>query len=180
MSASYNHFLKISHISAIYEFLHHCVDDLIEKSNTNFENYYNGDIELTQEDCEKACSFIQNLYRVSVMENHLKLPGDMSTNLQEAVTHCYMIRKNDIFQALARDYILQKDHNLVNNVDWRLKWVLGSSSLATLHSPLLQVDLHCSKKNGDDLMKNTINFEADLQQIDNLLMELIQFQKEFH
>lgn len=151
----------------------------MQKQNTNFENYNNGDIEWTEEDFDRARAYIQHLYRQSVIDNNLELPKDLTTDIQEAVTCCYKIRKNDIFQALAKECILQKGHNLVENIDWRLKWVLGTSDLATLQEPRLQVDLHFASKNTNNVTKNVLNFEANLEQIDNLISDLSKLQKEF-
>lgn len=67
----------------------------------------------------------------------------------------------------------------MENIDWRLKWVLGSSDLATLQEPRLQVDLHCVSKNGNSIVKDIVNFEASLEQIDNLITDLTKLQKEF-
>ncbi|XP_018570635.1 uncharacterized protein LOC108910502 [Anoplophora glabripennis] len=176
--ASYTHLLKISN-NSLYEFLHGCVDDLLQKQSPNFENYKNRDIEWTEEDFDRTRAYIQNLYRQSVIDDTLDLPKDLTTDLQEAITRCYTIRKNDIFQALAKEFILQDGHNLVNNIDWRLKWVLGTSDLAALQEPRLQVDLHCSNKIGDKVNRNVLNFEANLEQIDGLISDLSKLQREF-
>lgn len=151
----------------------------MQKQSTNFENYKNGDVEWTEEDFRGTRAYVQNLYRQSVLDGNLDTPKDLTSDVQEAITRCYTIRRNDIFQALAKDFILRNGHNLVNNIDWRLKWVLGTSDLANLQEPRLQVDLHCTNKIGNKINRNVVNFEANLEQIDNLIGDLSKLQKEF-
>ncbi|KAJ8967548.1 hypothetical protein NQ314_002863 [Rhamnusium bicolor] len=172
--------LKISNSRVLNQFLHECVDDLLEKQNANFDNYCNGgDIEWTKEDCHKARRCIQNFYRQSVIENTFQLSNDLASDLQKAIKQCYEIRKNEIFQALAEECVIKNGHNLVDNIDWKLKWVLGTSDIATTREPLLQVDLHCSRKGKSKREKYIVNFEANLEQVDNLISELTKLQKEF-
>lgn len=98
----------------------------------------------------------------------------IAENLRNEIRICYEIRKDEIYQALVEEAVVNRGHNLVKNIDWRLKWVMGTSGLATLRKPLLQVDLQCKTNEKNDC----VNFEVNLDQLDNLLSELTEVQKE--
>ncbi|KAG5893298.1 hypothetical protein JTB14_023508 [Gonioctena quinquepunctata] len=131
--------LKISDSPVLMKFLHECVDDLVGKREANFDNYNSVDIEWTKEDYDKARKGIQNCFSQSVIEDELNLrKQNLDVNVEEAVRNCFLIRRNEIFQAMAKEAVLKNGNNLVENIDWKLKWVLGSSDLASIREPLLQ------------------------------------------
>ncbi|CAH0555472.1 unnamed protein product [Brassicogethes aeneus] len=174
-------FLKISNnVPVLSKFLHESVDDLIGKSTLNFNNY-NSDIEWTPEDFEKAKKEIQNLYRNAINNKEFKLDiKDVNSEVIKLIEDCFTVRKSEIIQKVLKDGIVKNGHNLVDNIDWRLKWVMGSSKLATIREPLLQVDLHCTKfdREENEMKNNTVNFEMDIKQVNNLINELSSVQKE--
>lgn len=154
--------------------MHECVDDLIGKTTANFNNY-NSDIEWTLNDYNFSKNTIQNLYRQFVVDDKFDLKNNtIAENLRNEIRICYEIRKDEIYQALVEEAVVNRGHNLVKNIDWRLKWVMGTSGLATLRKPLLQVDLQCKTNEKNDC----VNFEVNLDQLDNLLSELTEVQKE--
>lgn len=83
-----------------------------------------------------------------------------------------------MFQALAKECVLNKGYNLVENFDWKVKWILGSSDLATIKEPIVQVDLYCINKEKDTLKRNIVNFEANSEKLDELICALTQVKKE--
>ncbi|RZC38993.1 HCaRG domain containing protein [Asbolus verrucosus] len=164
--------LKIANSPVLQQFLHDCVDDLIGTKQANFDNY-NSDIEWTIDDFNNAKTGIQKLYRQSVITN-CDLKTNLGDNVQQEIKNCFEIRKDDIFQALIKEKLVKSGHNLVENLDWKLKWVLGSSKLASIRQPLLQVDLHCLKKSPDvnNISKHNVNFEVNLETLDLLIAQL--------
>lgn len=94
----------------------------------------------------------------------------------KALRNCFELRRNEIWQAMAKEAVLKDGHNLVEAIDWRLKWVLGSSKLVTIREPLLQVDLQCVRKalntNNNDSGRNTVNFEMNAHELDDLIAQL--------
>lgn len=83
-----------------------------------------------------------------------------------------------MFQYLARTYVLKNGNNLVENIDWRLKWVLGSSDLAILKEAYLQIDLNGVQNKDEKIQKTSISFEANLEQVDQIIKELKAVKKE--
>lgn len=155
------------------------MDDLLGKTTLNYNNF-NSDIEWTEDDFNKAKRDIQNLYKHCIINNKELELKDSNPELTKMFQDCFNIRQNEILQKLLKENIIKKGHNLVENIDWRLKWIMGSSSLATIREPLLQVDLHCSKYDVEQNMSvnNTVNFEANLEQVNNLIEELTNITKE--
>ncbi|KAF2901925.1 hypothetical protein ILUMI_04261 [Ignelater luminosus] len=177
-----NSLLKITNTPVLQQFLHDCVDDLIGRKHANFDSY-SSDIEWTNEDYHNAIKFIQNLYREntqSTAENIL-VPKvqDLNPDSQQCIVDCYEIRKEEILQAIIRENLSKCGKPLVENIDWKLKWILGSSKLASLREPLLQVDLHCFKKQ-DESTRKTINFEMNLEQVDKLIAGLEKVKNEIN
>lgn len=123
-------------------------------------------------------NYIIKFYRTSLIQNDYKPDLDLSDAVSKAIKTCYDVRKNEIFQALAKECILRKGHNLVENYDWKLKWILGSSDLAIIKEPILQVHLHYVQQENAAIKKRTLNFEANLEKVDELIQALTKVKKE--
>ncbi|EFA10040.1 uncharacterized protein LOC103314117 [Tribolium castaneum] len=163
--------LKISNSPVLQQFLHDCIDDLTGIKQASFDNY-NSDIEWTVDDFNKAKKCVQKICRESVINNDFDLKTDFGENVQDEIRKCLELRKDDIFQTLVKEKLVSSGHNLVQNIDWKVKWVLGNSKLAAVREPLVQVDLHCVKNDDDKSKKNTVNFEANLEMLDVLIEQL--------
>ncbi|CAH1104246.1 unnamed protein product [Psylliodes chrysocephalus] len=171
--------LKITNSTELKKFLHECIDDLIEKRKINFDNYNSGPIEWTKGDFETAKKNVQLFFKNSTIENNFDVRLEyLEEHIQEIIKCCLEIRKNDVFQYLARTYVLKNGNNLVENIDWRLKWVLGSSDLAILKEAYLQIDLNGVQNKDEKIQKTSISFEANLEQVDQIIKELKAVKKE--
>lgn len=147
-----------------------CVDELIGREIPSFNNI-SSDIQWTIDESDKARNLIRNLYKSNLLNNTEFQTNliDLPDNINEAIKNCYDVRKDEILQAVAKDNFRQAQLPLVENFDWKLKWINGSSKLASLSEPVLQVDLHCM---GIDKPKTTVNFEMNLEQLDQFILEL--------
>lgn len=154
------------------QFLDYCVDELVGRENT-----WN-DPNTKSEAIIETKNYVKRFYRTSVIEKDCKPDAALSDEVKEALKVCYDIRRDDIFQALAKECVLNKGHNLVENFDWKVKWILGSSDLATIKEPIVQVDLYCINKEKDTLKRNIVNFEANSEKLDELICALTQVKKE--
>jgi hypothetical protein len=163
--------LKIANAPVLQQFLHDCVDDLTGIKQANFDNY-NSDIEWTVEDFNRAKSEIQKICRESVLNENFELETHFVENVQQEIKNCLEIRKDDIFQALVKEKLVDSGHSLVENFNWRLKWVLGNSKLASVREPLLQVDLDCAKNVDHKLTNETVNFELNHESLNLLIQQL--------
>lgn len=128
-------------------------------------------VDWTETDHEKARSLVHKFYRDCAVNNKDSQIEGMPTNFQQVMTDCYRVRQNEVIQAIAKDSLLSSGtKNLVENIDWRLKWIMGSSKLATLREPVLQMNISCiekSESNSDT--KNIVDFEMNLEQVNKLI-----------
>lgn len=116
-------------------------------------------------DFQKARNLVHNIYKEQIKsDGDFKLAG-VSNDIHDALKNCYDIRKEELYQALVRHSLLKNEVNLVENFDWKVKWVMGSSKMASLREPLLQMNLHCA---GD----KCIEFEANLEKLSSFITEL--------
>lgn len=58
---------------------------------------------------------------------------------------------------------------MVTDFDWKLKWVIGSSSLSSLREPILQMDLHTKQIKDETVIKDTVNFEMNIVELNTFI-----------
>lgn len=133
------------------------------------ENYTDTD---AKESLKDTKNYIKHFYHTAVIEKDCKPDPALSKEVKECLKTCYDVRKEDIFQALAKESLLKAKHNLVDNFDWKIKWILGSSDLATIKEPVVQIDLHCIYQDKDVIKRNIVNFEANSDKVDQLINAL--------
>ena len=155
------------------------MDDLTGTKQANFNNY-NSDLEWTIDDFNHAKRSVQKIYRQSVINDKVEIEFSVGDNVEREIRKCLELRKDDIFETLVKEKLVNSGHNLVENIDWKLKWVLGNSKLASVREALLQVDLHCAKSgpNFDKVSKNSVNFEVNLEMLDLLIDQLQKVREE--
>lgn len=122
---------------------------------------------------------ILNFYRNAIERKVCKPDPNLPKIIQEALTTAYDIRKSQIFQALAKENVLKKGHNVVENFDWKVKWVLGSSDFASIRQPILQMDFYCAQKENDSVVSNIINFEMNSETVEEFIQALTAVKKDF-
>lgn len=151
---------------------------MIGKKTTSYDNY-SSDIEWTKDEFERARYLIQNLYETNIkvnnndnnnkefLNNFINLP----TNINEEIKNCYEIRRRELLQHVSRECLRNSELPIVENIDWKLKWINGSSKLASISEPVVQFDLHCLN-NETSKLKTRVNFEMNLEQLDKFINEL--------
>ncbi|KAL3269841.1 hypothetical protein HHI36_008899 [Cryptolaemus montrouzieri] len=135
---------------------------------------YNEDVEWTSEDILTTKRIIKDFFQNCTINESFQITENVSETTLTALRECYETRKNDIEQYLIKESFLRAGHNLVENIDWKLKWIMGSSKLVSIREPILQLDLGCVQQGPDDLrpQENIINFEMTLEQVDDLISAL--------
>lgn len=146
------------------------MDDLISENKIDFDSY-SGDIEWTREDFEKARNLIQRFYQSRVTNDDFKLEG-VPKEVQAAIESCYRVRKEEIYQAAVKKSLLENGvENLVENFDWKVKWVMGSSKMASLREALLQMSFSCAGG-------SSVDFEMNREKLDGFIAELEKIKNE--
>lgn len=130
-------------------------------------------MEWTRADFERARNLIQNLYQTGAKEGlEFTIIEGAPREVQTALENCYNVRKEQIYQAAVRKSMLDSGvENLVENFDWKVKWVMGSSKMASLREPFLQMSLYC-------VGKKCVDFEMKIDKVETLINELEKLKSE--
>ncbi|XP_060528990.1 uncharacterized protein LOC132703632 [Cylas formicarius] len=147
------------------EFLYQCVGVLVGKRKFIDSE---GASEWTSEDKIKIQKVVAKLFCNSALSNSIVVAEDVPPTLKSSLENCLLLYKKDILKTLFIENVTQKTP-LVTNFDWKLKWVLGTSKLATIKEPILQLDFHCVSNLKTGPIQETINFEANLEQVDLII-----------
>lgn len=135
----------------------------------------NNEIDWSIENQSAARKYFQNIFKNAVMEENYNFNLNLSSIGEEKVKiveDCFNIRKSEILNKLQCDILCKLDVPLVTGFDWRLKWLIGSSSLSSIREPIAQLDLYTLNNKDDSFKKNLVNFEMNLSEIDNLINKL--------
>lgn len=123
---------------------------------------------------ESGRSYILTLCKEYVTNGRELDLSDLPQPVQDAINDCFKLRHEDIRDAVLQESFLQTTGlNLVENIDWKVKWVLGSSKLSLHKEVLLQLDLNCVQANDKcDIVRNCVTCEVDKEQLDKLIANL--------
>lgn len=90
----------------------------------------------------------------------------------KCIKDCYEIRKPEIQRAVTNECLAKMDCPVVTDFDWKLKWVVGSSTLSSIREPLMQMDLYTKQVDQDDnLHCGKINFEMNVHELNQFIQE---------
>lgn len=140
------------------QFLHHIINNLDGKSPTNLDP-----------DLHQLAAYLKEFYTKKTLNPNTTLPETIPQHLGRAVESVFQSRQGDLVGQVVRRRVAQSGRSVVENFDWRLKWILGSSA-AELREPVCQLDLICL----GDLGKSVVGFECDLNGLEQLISALQQ------
>ncbi|CAG9772977.1 unnamed protein product [Ceutorhynchus assimilis] len=143
------------------------IDHLSQYLNNIINNLSNETLESQDQDLEKT---IKNYFRQRATDETHPLPAELPNHIQKALETSFKIHQSTITNTLMKEKLSNKGQNLVEQYDWKLRWVLGTSKLANQRVPLCQLELYCSK--------NLINFECTFEQVEELINVLNNVKKE--
>lgn len=103
---------------------------------------------------EAAVKFIAQLYRQFTLRqvNDTELIcyfAHLNQDLQQSVADVIGVRRAEVEEFLVAEYNA-RDAKLMMSFDWDVKWVMGTSALATLRQQLATLVLVCRKPTGND------------------------------
>ncbi|XP_046387624.1 uncharacterized protein LOC124157157 [Ischnura elegans] len=153
------------------EFLYSCIDELSGKKGPALLNlqsrsqYSKNDFkELVTNVCKMCYDCIAlNLDLDKVKEKYPILSLSQCNVLNLCITN----RKSEIIPNANLNRV-GKTENLLKDYDWKLKWVIGSSTFSALHEPLLALDLHLESGKENTAM----NLELDKTELKHLIEAL--------
>lgn len=92
--------------------------------------------------------------------------SEMGTEKVNIVEDCFNIRKSDILSKLQTEILSKLDNPLVTNFDWKVNWIIGSSSLSSIREPIIPVDFSTLHSKNNENIRNIINFEMNSNELD--------------
>lgn len=92
------------------------------------------------------------------------------------------MRKTDLIKKLQIELLAKQGEPVVIDYDWKIKWIIGSSSLSSIREPIVQIDLHTLKiSETNENITDTIQFEMNINEFkqfkENLLAAKFNFKK---
>lgn len=170
--------IRFLHFSKI---LHHAVDHLIDSPKSNrlaSAKFCHKFGFANPDEFEAAIRFIADAYRRFA----LKQLGDtelsvkfahLNADLQSSVLDVIRTRLPEVQDWLLVEYN-SRENALVHSLDWDVKMVMGSSSMASLRQLLVTLVLQCCPKGGESNNETSkqIYFEMDRAKVQNLIGKL--------
>ncbi|XP_076239241.1 COMM domain-containing protein 8 [Calliopsis andreniformis] len=155
-------------IHVLKELLHACVDEICGRSGPSYHRFTNS-IDWSREEYEETYKLISMLLRnpASLYLIEEKMPQEyheLPEHIQQNILTCLKVRREQLTDALLKEYSKEK-HETLTDFDWRLKLVMGSSKLATLREPLLQIDLMVESKE----TKRILNLELNKDELETFI-----------
>ncbi|CAK9794823.1 COMM domain-containing protein 8 [Anthophora quadrimaculata] len=153
-------------IHVLKELLHACVDEICGKPGPNYHKFVSS-MDWSKEEYEGTYKLITMLLKnpASLYLTEEKMPQEyheLPEQIQHNILTCLKVRREQLTDALLKEYS-KEIHETVIDFDWRLKLVMGSSKLATLREPLLQLDLTTENKASK---KRTLGLEMNKDELD--------------
>ncbi|XP_076766386.1 COMM domain-containing protein 8 [Xylocopa sonorina] len=155
-------------IHVLKELLHACVDEICGRSGPTYQKFVNS-MDWSREEYEETYKLISMLLRnpASLYLMEEKMPQEyheLPEQIQQSILSCLKVRREQLTDALLRECSKEK-HDTVTDFDWRLKLVMGSSKLASLREPLLQIDLTVENKES----KHILGLELNKDELDTFI-----------
>ncbi|KAK9307858.1 hypothetical protein QLX08_001929 [Tetragonisca angustula] len=155
-------------IHVLKELLHACVDEICGRPGPTYHKFVNS-MDWSKEEYEETYKLISTLLRhpASLYLTEEKMPQEyheLPEQIQQNILSCLKVRREQLTDALLMECSKEK-HETVIDFDWRLKLIMGSSKLASLREPLLQLDLILEHKNS----KRILDFELNKDELDTFI-----------
>ncbi|XP_031829345.1 COMM domain-containing protein 8 [Nomia melanderi] len=162
-------------VHVLKELLHACVDEICGRPGPSYHKFANS-IDWSREEYEETYKLISTLLRnpacLYLVEE--KMPPEyheLPEHIQQSILTCLKVRREQLTNALLKEYSKEENDTLVD-FDWRLKLVMGSSKLASLREPLLQLDLMVENKDRKRILGLELN-KDELETFINVMESIV-------
>ncbi|XP_076673463.1 COMM domain-containing protein 8 [Andrena cerasifolii] len=163
-------------VHVLKELLHACVDEICGRPGPSYYRFANS-IDWSKAEYEETYKLISMLLRnpACLYLSEEKMPQEyheLPEHIQETILTCLRVRREQLTDALLKEYSKEKCDTLTD-FDWRLKLVMGSSKLASLREPLLQLDLMVENKETKRMLGLELN-KDELETFINAMETIVQ------
>lgn len=120
---------------------------------------------------ENAIKFISNIYRQFILEmiseaELLSHFAHFNADFQQSVLDVISVRRTEMEEFLIVEHN-SRNRNLLMSFDWDIRWILGTSNMASLRTQIATLILNCKTPKSTEL--KTIHMELSKEQIDKLI-----------
>ncbi|XP_076297659.1 COMM domain-containing protein 8 [Lasioglossum baleicum] len=147
-------------VHVLKELLHACVDEICGRPGPSYHRFASS-IDWSRGEYEETYKLISSLLRnpACLYLSEEKMPQEyheLPEHIQQSILTCLRVRREQLTNALLKEYSKENYETFID-FDWRLKLVMGSSKLASLREPLLQLDLMVENKEGRRVLGLELN-----------------------
>ncbi|KAG8230406.1 hypothetical protein J437_LFUL010207, partial [Ladona fulva] len=169
-----HHIALLSHLKEdeLKEFLHSCINEICGRKGPNYADFRQHD-EFSMDNfsslvigAKKLCTEMHSLDMD--FEKVKEFIPALEYCQYEVLRDCLEVRKDELMTHAAVEKVSKSD-NVLMDYDWKLKWIVGSSSFSDIQEPLLNLDLHMRCGNE----KKTLNLELDKSEL-KLMIEALE------
>lgn len=150
------------------ELLHACVDEICGHPGPSYYDFMKR-MDWSKEEYKKVYELMTMLLRnpACLYLTEEKMPPEyheLPEQIQKDILTCLKVRQEQLTRALLMEHSKRKLQTLVD-FDWRLKLVMGTSKMASLREPLVQLDLIAEDKQG----RRIIGVEMNKDELETLI-----------
>lgn len=132
------------------------------------------------EEFEFAIKFIGTAYRQFVMQQITDTElishfAHLNQDLQQSVVDVIGVRRTEVEEFLVSEFNA-RDTKLLVSFDWDVKWIMGTSSIATVRQQLAMLVLNCRRSGGSGT--ETVSVEMRQPQVREMIRMLEACEKE--
>lgn len=120
---------------------------------------------------ENASKFISNIYRLFILESISEAEllshfAHFNADFQQSVLDVFTVRRSEIGEFLMQEHNSRRN-DLLMSFDWDIRWILGSSNMASLRTQIATLIMNCKTSKSTD--QKTIHTEMTRAQVDKLI-----------
>lgn len=161
-------------IFSCFQILHHSIDYLIgstKQKNVPIVKLSHKFGFSNPDEFENAIKFISNIYRQFILEmiseaELLSHFAHFNTDFQQSVLDVFKVRRTEIEEFLINEHNARRN-NLMISFDWDIRWILGSSNMASLRTQIATLILNCKTSKSTDI--KTIHMELSREKLDKFI-----------
>ncbi|XP_044593219.1 COMM domain-containing protein 8-like [Cotesia glomerata] len=152
------------------QFFHGCINEICGYPGPSYQQFVN--IGWSCDEYKFFYNYTIKLFRNPAVLycDMTKMPpefGDLPENIKRKIIICLTVRLEKLTNALVSE-ALQRERSTMVDFDWRIKMIMGSSHVASLKQPIVQLDLFVKDKGA----KEIVNVEMDRDQLDSFIKTL--------
>ncbi|KAL7296704.1 hypothetical protein TKK_0010118 [Trichogramma kaykai] len=144
----------------LLKFVHSCMDEVCNLAGPTYKQFKQ--IGWSKEEFKKVHTFFITLFynpACLFIDDEKKMPFQyqlISKHVKVVLLKSLRLHRNQITDSLLQKYS-SKHFSTLDNYDWRLKYIMGSSKMISVKEPLLQLDLSFHENRNHKVLELELN-----------------------